>query len=79
MNFCGSGASGEWTFLDVISIVSFIVGLQNLEMNITQEDMQRTTKKLDASLRREVEEIHRHLQEQDNKIDEILSTLKEER
>lgn len=66
----------QWSFIDAISIVSFLVGLQNLEMNITQEDMQKTEDHLAASLRAEVTEIHRHLTEQDEKIDRILEVLK---
>ena len=68
--------NGEWTFLDIITLISFVIGLQNLEMNITQEDMQNTTEKLDSALRKEVADIHRHLQEQDDKIDIILEELK---
>ena len=68
--------NGEWTFLDIITLISFVIGLQNLEMNITQEDMQNTTERLDSALRKEVRDIHRHLQEQDDKIDMILEELK---
>ena len=68
--------NGEWTFLDIVTLISFVIGLQNLEMNITQEDMQNTTERLDSALRKEVRDIHRHLQEQDDKIDMILEELK---
>ena len=64
-------------FLDALAIVSFLVGLQNLEMNITQEDIQNTETKLDEALRLQVKEIHSHLEDQDKKIDNILSILKE--
>ena len=73
---CGSGNNGELTFLDVIGIVSFCVGLQNLEINITQEDMDKQTADLDARVNAQIQsalsEIHGHLQDQDNKIDELL-------
>ena len=36
----GSGDSGEFTFLDMISIISFFIGLANLEENLTQGDKQ---------------------------------------
>ena len=71
----GSGNNGEWTFLDILSIMSFVIGLQNLSMNITQEDMQKSTEKLDSSLRQNVEEIHAHLEEQDKRINRILEVL----
>lgn len=69
--------NNELGFLDLITIISFVVGLQNLEMNITQEDMQETTEKLDKALRSQVKDIHNHLAEQDKKIDNILNILKE--
>lgn len=77
MSKLGSGDDGEFTFLDIVSIVSFLVGLQNLDMNITQEDMQTTENRLDEALRTKIDEIHKHLEEQDKKIDNILGILKE--
>ena len=68
----------QLTLLDVISILSFLIGLENLDMNITQEDMQKSAGQLDAVLREKVEEIHAHLEEQDRKIDEILRRLSHE-
>ena len=64
-------------FLDALAIVSFLVGLQNLEMNITQEDMQNTEANLDRSLRKNVADLHKHLEEQDKKIEAILKILRE--
>lgn len=75
----GSGDNGELTFLDWIAIMSFYVGVQNLDMNITQEDMQRSTEMLDKALRENVREIHQHLEEQDRKIDEILKEIRYEK
>ena len=71
----GSGENGELTFLDTISILSFYIGLENLELNITQEDMDKQTKELDRSLREVVDDIHRHLKEQDEKINYIIERL----
>ena len=66
------------SFLDLLSLINFAIGLQNLDMNITQEDMQKSAGQLDAVLREKVEEIHAHLEEQDRKIDEILRRLSHE-
>ena len=71
----GSGNNGEWTFIDILSILSFFVGLQNLDLNIAQEDLDNQTQDLDRRLRLVVDDIHRHLQEQDKKIDEILKRI----
>ena len=73
----GSGSCGEWTFIDVLSILSFIIGLQNLDLNLAQEDLDRQTQDFDSRLRSVVDDIHRHLQEQDEKIDEIRRFLSE--
>lgn len=62
----GSGINGEITFLDIIGIMSFLIGVQNLDLNITQDDMQYV-----------LSDIHNHLQEQDEKIDKILEELEE--
>lgn len=62
-------------FLDWITVISFIIALQNLEMNISQTDLQDETERLDKSLRSNVEEIHRHLEEQDAKLNKIMEVL----
>lgn len=75
MNGLGSGENGEFTFLDIISIISFCVGLQNLDLNVSQENLDNQTQELDRALRSVVDEIHEHLQVQDDKIDKILEEL----
>lgn len=77
MGKIGSGENGSLTFLDLISIMSFYIGLENLDMNITQEDMQETTNILDKALRKEVDDIHSHLAIQDAKLNHIVSILEE--
>ena len=62
----GSGTDGEITFLDIIGIMSFLIGVQNLDLNITQDDMQYV-----------LSDIHSHLQKQDEKIDKILEELED--
>ena len=46
-------------FLDILTIMSFCISLQNLELNTSQEDIQRQTEDLDKVMRENVEEIHR--------------------
>ena len=62
----GSGTNGEITFLDTIGIMSFLIGVQNLDLNITQDDMQYV-----------LADIHRHLQQQDEKLNRILKELED--
>ena len=73
----GSGDNGEFTFLDTLAIVSFCVGLQNLELNITEQDINEQTQELDRSLRDVVDDIHKHLSVQDAKLNLILNRLEE--
>ena len=78
MSGFGSGDNGEITFLDLLAIMSFCIGLQNLDLNIAQEDLDKQTQELDARLRKVVDDIHKHLQEQDIKIYRILKEISHE-
>ena len=73
----GSGDKGEWTFLDIVTLISFCIGLQNLEENLSQSDLHEidvsNAKRQDAIL----SEIHDHLAKQDKKLDAIIAVLKE--
>ena len=71
----GSGNNGEWTFFDILTLISFIVGLENLDLNVSQDDLQREAQKLDKDMRASVEEIHSHLEVQDRKLDQIMEML----
>ena len=72
---------GGWTFLDLVAIISFVVGLQNLEMNIDQNDMQAQTQEIgkaaDELVSNALSDIHLHLAEQDRKLSEILRRMDE--
>ncbi len=71
----GTGDNGEWTFLDIVSLMSFCIGLQNLDMNSTQEDMQNVDHNSAMRADKILTEIHSHLEKQDSKIDMILKRL----
>lgn len=79
MRGLGNGDNGEWTFLDIVTLISFIIGLENLDMNISQTDLQEETnrldKKVDEKVRLALSEIHEHLEMQDKKFDEILEVI----
>ena len=40
------GRNGQLTFLDIISIISFLIDIENLELNATQDDMARIQREL---------------------------------
>lgn len=71
----GSGDNGEFTFLDIVSIASFLLGVMNLEENLTQGDKQELMEDLSSKADLLLKEIHRHLETQDQKLDEIIKTL----
>lgn len=57
------------TLMDALAIVSFMIGLANYGENVSQGQMQEVVNQA-------VKDIHRHLEIQDYKMDEILSLLK---
>ena len=72
----GNGENGQLTFLDTINLISFMIGIMNLNENLTQGDKQDLLKTFSQEAERLLNEIHHHLQEQDEKIDIILEELK---
>lgn len=60
----------NYSFLDVVTILSFILQMQNqgklFDINDVQRELQKVTDKIDA-----------HLQIQDDKIDAIIAYLKQ--
>ena len=75
MNGLGSGDNGEFTFLDIITLLGFSIGIANFNENITQSDVQNLQKQLSDRIEDVLNDIHLHLQEQDEKIDMILEEL----
>lgn len=55
--------------LDVLAIVSFAIQMQNQPKIFGMSDLQKGVRKV-------VDEIHKHLEVQDNKIDKIMEVLK---
>lgn len=73
----GSGDGGELTFLDIVSLASFFVGLENLDMNLTQDDKQDLQRDLSEKSDTILTEIHKHLEDQDSKLNWIMEKLNE--
>lgn len=65
----------ELDLIDLLSIMSFVIALKNLDENITQSDKQDLQEDLDSKTRLLLDEIHAHLQEQDNKLEKIMEVL----
>ena len=71
----GSGARGELTFLDIIAILSFLLGVLNLDENLTQSDKQDIQDGLNGKIDAVLDNIHAHLQEQDAKLDLLIERI----
>lgn len=67
--------NGKQNFFDTLNVMSFVIGLMNLNENLTQGDKQDIMKNLSEKSDTILKEIHSHLEMQDEKIDEILKIL----
>jgi hypothetical protein len=67
--------NGQYDLLDILNILSFVIGILNYNENLTQGDKQELMQKFDNQAQQILSEIHRHLEEQDKKIDDILKQL----
>lgn len=72
---------GQMDFLDIISVMSFCIALQNLDLNISQEDIQKSSSELEEAVNKRLEQaladIHGHLSVQDTKLNLILNKLED--
>lgn len=65
----------QLSFLDLLNVLSFLIGVENLEENLTQGDKQDLQHDLTVIAEKLLTEIHAHLEAQDKKIDKILNRL----
>lgn len=65
----------ELEFMDLLSIASFCITLKNLDENLSQNDKQDLLKELTDDVNLLLEEIHKHLEKQDEKLDYIIKEL----
>ena len=63
-----NGENSNFELLDVLTIVSFVMQLQNQSKLFDFHDIQNDNERV-------AEEIHQHLKTQDEKIDKILNRL----
>jgi len=58
----------QFSLLDIITIISFIIGVANYSENVDQSQMQDTVSSA-------VLDVHNHLSDQDEKLSKILTLL----
>ncbi|MCH5211008.1 MAG: hypothetical protein J1F01_08615 [Oscillospiraceae bacterium] len=69
------GRNNQISYLDLINIMSFVIGIMNLDENLTQGDKQDLMDDFDKKADTLLQEIHGHLESQDKKIDSIIQKL----
>lgn len=67
----------EYDFLDVLTIASFLISLQNLDLNASTDDLSKYTNEIIERLEKDLDDIHGHLSVQDAKINALLNRLED--
>lgn len=62
-------------FLDILNILSFVIGVMNYNENLTQRDKQDLMAEVDNRTKLLLNDIHKHLREQDVKIDKLIERM----
>ena len=65
----------EFTMLDILNILSFFIGILNLQENLTQNDKQDLINTVNKRTKIILDEVQKHLEIQDKKLDIILEKL----
>lgn len=65
----------QYTLIDVLNILSFLIGILNLEENLTQGDKQDLIDNLNKNAQKVLEQINTHLEKQDSKLNKIIDLL----
>lgn len=65
------------SFDQVVNIVSLVLGIMNLQENLTQSDKQDIVNNLDNKAKLLLDKINEHLKNQDKKLDLIIQLLQE--
>lgn len=58
--------------MDLLNIISFIIGVLNYEENLTQTDKQDLMGEVDSQMDKMLSEIHNHLAQQDALLNELV-------
>lgn len=64
-------------FLDIITLLSFVLSVENLEQNLSQNDKQDLQHDLSEKAEKILKEVHTHLEKQDKLLNDIWSKLNE--
>ena len=73
MNY--NNGRNQLELLDLLNIASFVIGLMNLEENLTQGDKQQLMQEFNNRADLLLGQIHSHLKDQDKKLNSIIERL----
>lgn len=65
----------NYNYIDYVNLMDLAISIRNLQSNNSQEDRQKLEEHFNNKLNILLNEIHSHLQKQDEKIDLILKKL----
>ena len=69
--------NGQLDFLDLITLMSFVISVINLDENLSQSDKQDLVEAFNDKAEVLLTEINAHLEKQDSKLSVIEKQLKE--
>ena len=67
----------QLTLLDILNILSFIIGILNYNENLTQGDKQELMQEIDNNISLVLDKVHKHLEIQDKQLNIIIKRLEE--
>ena len=67
----------NYSYIDYVNLMDLAINIRNLKSNTSQEERQKLEEHFNNKLSEVLNEIHLHLQEQDEKIDKILKKLED--
>lgn len=67
----------NYSYIDLVNLMDLAINLQNLRSNTSQEERQKLEEHFNEKLEAVLQELHDHLQLQDDKINLILNKLEE--
>lgn len=65
----------NYSYIDYVNLMDLAISLRNLRSNTSQEERQKLEEHFNNKLNMLLEQINGHLQQQDAKIDKILTML----
>ena len=65
----------NYNYIDYVNLMDLAISIRNLQSNNAQEERQKLEEHFNNKLNTLLEQINGHLQQQDAKIDKILTML----